>query len=141
MLRLGLHLGLRQKNLRQLMLCPKGYMPRSERVLEKMKRGEIRWSDREGGWEVFIPAVAFKNAHSSFFGAPASVSFPPLSVGSADVSEGPLALGSSAGLGLLPQPAVARLTRLVTKIGTISRCMLARSPGSGPSSRNDTRVA
>lgn len=68
MLRLGLHLGLRQKNLRQLMLCPKGYMPRSERVLEKMKRGEIRWRDREGGWEVFIPAVAFKNAHSSFFG-------------------------------------------------------------------------
>ncbi|MBY5482111.1 hypothetical protein HFO84_33025 [Rhizobium leguminosarum] len=68
MLRLGLHLGLRQKNLRQLMLCPKGHMPRSERVLEKMKRGEIRWRDREGGWEVFIPAVAFKNAHSSFFG-------------------------------------------------------------------------
>ncbi|WP_395515525.1 hypothetical protein [Pseudorhizobium flavum] len=68
MLRLGLHLGLRQKNLRQLMLCPKGQMPRSERVLEKMKRGEIRWSDREGGWEVLIPAVAFKNAHSSFFG-------------------------------------------------------------------------
>lgn len=68
MLRLGLHLGLRQKNLRQLMLNPKGSMPRSERALEKMKRGEIRWSDREGGWEVFIPAVAFKNAHSSFFG-------------------------------------------------------------------------
>ncbi len=68
MLRLGLHLGLRQKNLRQLMLNPKGSMPRSERALEKMKRGEIRWSDREGGWEVFIPAIAFKNAHSSFFG-------------------------------------------------------------------------
>lgn len=68
MLRLGLHLGLRQKNLRQLMLCPRGQIPRSERVLEKMKRGEIRWSDRDGGWEVLIPAVAFKNAHSSFFG-------------------------------------------------------------------------
>ncbi|NRP71515.1 hypothetical protein ILFOPFJJ_02402 [Ensifer psoraleae] len=68
MLRLGLHLGLRQKNLRQLMLCPRGQMPRSERVLEKLKRGEIRWSDRDGGWEVLIPAVAFKNAHSSFFG-------------------------------------------------------------------------
>jgi hypothetical protein len=68
MLRLGLHLGLRQKNLRQLMLCPRGQIPRSERVLEKMKRGEIRWSDRDRGWEVLIPAVAFKNAHSSFFG-------------------------------------------------------------------------
>lgn len=50
------------------MLCPRGQIPRSERVLEKMKRGEIRWSDRDGGWEVLIPAVAFKNAHSSFFG-------------------------------------------------------------------------
>ncbi|MGV1758863.1 hypothetical protein ACQZ6F_19175 [Rhizobium sp. A22-96] len=68
LLRLGLHLGLRQKNLRQLMLCPKGHMPRSERVLEKMKRGELRWNERENGWEVLIPAVAFKNAHSSFFG-------------------------------------------------------------------------
>lgn len=68
MLRLGLHLGLRQKNLRQLMLCPRGQMPRPERILEKMKRGEIRWNDREGGWEVLIPAVAFKNADSSFFG-------------------------------------------------------------------------
>ncbi|WP_105438972.1 hypothetical protein [Neorhizobium sp. T25_13] len=68
MLRLGLHLGLRQKNLRQLMLCPRGQMPRPERVLEKLKRGEIRWSERDGGWEVLIPAVAFKNAHSSFFG-------------------------------------------------------------------------
>ncbi|ENN89812.1 hypothetical protein RHSP_08544 [Rhizobium freirei PRF 81] len=68
MLRLGLHLGLRQKNLRQLMLCPRGQTPRSERILEKMKRGEIRWSDTLGGWEVLIPAIAFKNAHSSFFG-------------------------------------------------------------------------
>ncbi len=51
MLRLGLHLGLRQKNLRQLMLCPREQIPRSERVLEKMKRGEIRWSDRDGGWK------------------------------------------------------------------------------------------
>lgn len=69
MLRLGLHLGLRQKNLRQLMLCPRGHLPRSERILEKMKRGEIRWSDRDHGWEVLIPAVAFKNSHSSFFGS------------------------------------------------------------------------
>ncbi|MDB5578148.1 MAG: hypothetical protein JWR80_3324 [Bradyrhizobium sp.] len=68
MLRLGLHLGLRQKNLRQLMLCPRGRLPRSERQLESLKRGELRWSDREKGWEVLVPSVAFKNANSSFFG-------------------------------------------------------------------------
>ncbi|NGO66121.1 hypothetical protein G6N76_20895 [Rhizobium daejeonense] len=68
MLRLGLHLGLRQKNLRQLRLCPRGHFPTSERRLEDMKCGELRWSDRECGWEVLIPSVAFKNSGSSFFG-------------------------------------------------------------------------
>ncbi|WP_443477971.1 hypothetical protein ACLIMP_00065 [Novosphingobium aerophilum] len=68
LIRLGLHLGLRQKNLRQLLVCPRDQTPRTERQLEMMKRGEIRWSDRESGWEVLIPAVAFKNAGSSFFG-------------------------------------------------------------------------
>ncbi|MBZ9763381.1 hypothetical protein LB553_21205 [Mesorhizobium sp. CA8] len=68
MLRLGLHLGLRQKNLRQLMVCERGHLPRSERQLADMKRGEIRWSDRDKGWEVLIPSVAFKNANSSYFG-------------------------------------------------------------------------
>lgn len=68
LLRLGLHLGLRQKNLRQLMVCPRGQCPRSERQLEDLKRGELRWSDKDGGWEVLIPAVAFKNANSSYFG-------------------------------------------------------------------------
>lgn len=69
MLRLGLHLGLRQKNLRQLMICPRGELPRSERQLSDTKRGELRWSERDGGWEVFIPAVAFKNSNSSYFGS------------------------------------------------------------------------
>ncbi|WP_420841279.1 hypothetical protein [Ensifer aridi] len=69
MLRLGLHLGLRQKNLRQLLVCPRGDFPTSERRLEDMKRGEIRWSDRDCGWEVLVPANAFKNANSSFFGS------------------------------------------------------------------------
>ena len=69
MLRLGLHLGLRQKNLRQLMICAPGHLPRSERQLADMKRGEIRWSERDGGWEILIPSVAFKNANSSFFGS------------------------------------------------------------------------
>ena len=67
MLRLGLHLGVRQKNLRQLMVCPRGQTPRSERQLEHLRRGELRWNQREGGWEVLIPSVAFKNANSSFF--------------------------------------------------------------------------
>ncbi|CCD86682.1 conserved protein of unknown function [Bradyrhizobium sp. ORS 285] len=68
LLRFGLHLGLRQKNLRQLMVCRRGQSPRSERQLADMRRGELRWSERDNGWEVLIPAVAFKNANSSFFG-------------------------------------------------------------------------
>lgn len=32
-----------------------------------MKGSEIRWSERDGGWEVLIPSNAFKNANSSFF--------------------------------------------------------------------------
>ncbi|GAA0202732.1 hypothetical protein GCM10009081_17380 [Brevundimonas nasdae] len=67
MLRLGLHLGVRQKNLRQMLVCPKGKTPRRERELEQLKRGELRWSDRDGGWEVFIPCAAFKNAGSAYF--------------------------------------------------------------------------
>ena len=78
-LRLGLHLGLRQKNLRQLMLCPRGQNPRTERLLETMRRGELRWSDRADGWEVLIPAAAFKNAGSSFFaGRPFRLVLPDL---------------------------------------------------------------
>ncbi|MCB5205117.1 hypothetical protein LH464_21860 [Neorhizobium sp. T786] len=68
LLRFGLHLGLRQKNLRQLRVCPRGHFPTSERRLEDLKCGELRWSDRDGGWEVLIPSVAFKNSGSSFFG-------------------------------------------------------------------------
>lgn len=79
LIRLGLHLGLRQKNLRQLMVCPRCQLPRSERQLETMKRGEIRWSERDHGWEVFIPAIAFKNAGSSFFdGRPFRLVLPDL---------------------------------------------------------------
>lgn len=69
MIRLGLHLGIRQKNLRQLLLCPRGGLQRLERQLADLKRGEIRWSERDSGWEVLIPAVAFKNATSSYFGS------------------------------------------------------------------------
>lgn len=69
LLRLGLHLGLRQRNLRELLVCPRGRVPSSEHRLEELKRGELRWSVKDAGWEVLIPAAAFKNAHSSFFGS------------------------------------------------------------------------
>lgn len=68
MIRLGLHLGFRQKNLRQLLVCPRGTPPRTERQLTDLARGELRWSERDAGWEVFVPACAFKNSGSSFFG-------------------------------------------------------------------------
>jgi hypothetical protein len=68
MLRLGLHLGVRQKNLRQLIFQRRGGPPTPERQLETEKRGELRWSDRDSGWEVLIPASAFKNYGSSYFG-------------------------------------------------------------------------
>ena len=67
-IRFGLHLGVRQKNLRQLLFCPRGALPRSERTLADLKRGELRWNTKEAGWEVFIPSAAFKNSDSSFFG-------------------------------------------------------------------------
>ncbi|TIU00672.1 MAG: hypothetical protein E5W55_02275 [Mesorhizobium sp.] len=68
LIRFGLHTGLRQKNLRQMLICPRGKLPTSERQLADMKIGELRWSERDRGWEVFIPSVAFKNANSSYFG-------------------------------------------------------------------------
>lgn len=67
MLRFGLHLGLRQKNLRQLLFKTRGEDVTPERLLEARRRGELRWNDRDAGWEVLIPASAFKNARSSYF--------------------------------------------------------------------------
>lgn len=67
-LRFALHLGVRQRNLRELLVCDRGSVPKTERQLEALKRGELRWNLREGGWEVLIPSSAFKNANSSFFG-------------------------------------------------------------------------
>lgn len=68
LLRFGLHLGVRQKNLRQLLICPRGTAPTTERQLEALKRGELRWNDRASAWEVLIPSSAFKNATSTYFG-------------------------------------------------------------------------
>lgn len=68
MLRIGLHSGLRQKNMRQLLICSRGEAPLSERRLTELKRGQLRWNSRSLGWELFIPSAAFKNANSSYFG-------------------------------------------------------------------------
>jgi hypothetical protein len=55
--------------LSQLLLCPRGHFPTSERRLEEMRRAELRWCERDHGREVLIPANAFKSAHLSFFGS------------------------------------------------------------------------
>lgn len=68
MLRFALHLGVRQKNLRELLLCQRGSSPRTDRQLEALRRGELRWNTKERAWEVVIPSNAFKNSNSSFFG-------------------------------------------------------------------------
>ena len=79
LLRFGMHLGLRQRNLRELLVCFRGDNPRGERKLEELGRGEIRWCKTNGGWQVFIPSTAFKNARSSFFaGNPFSLMLPDL---------------------------------------------------------------
>lgn len=79
LIRFGLHLGFRQKNLRQLLYCPRGRAPRTERQLSDLKRGELRWNEKDQGWEVFCPARAFKNADSSFFrGRPFRLILPDL---------------------------------------------------------------
>lgn len=69
MLRIGLHSGLRQKNLRQLLICGRDETPLSERRLTDLRRGQLRWNNRSSGWELFIPSAAFKNANSSYFGS------------------------------------------------------------------------
>lgn len=55
------------EDLRQLLFCPRDRPSMSERDLERIKRGELRWSDRDSAWEVFIPCAAFKNSGSVYF--------------------------------------------------------------------------
>lgn len=62
MLRLGLELAFRQKNMRQLLLCAPGQKPRSWKELKRLKRGQMAFI--EGRWVVRIPGAAFKNATS-----------------------------------------------------------------------------
>ena len=67
MLRIGLHTGLRQKNLRQLRVGPIGAPPTAMETLEALQCGELFYDPRENGWIVALPAAAFKNATSSYF--------------------------------------------------------------------------
>jgi hypothetical protein len=79
MFRLAIHLGLRQRNIRELFVCPAGQKPRSLSILEERRRGELRWVEDTKRWEVFIPAIAFKNATSPFFkGRPYQMVLPNL---------------------------------------------------------------
>lgn len=79
MIRLGLHLGFRARNLRELLVSPPDGPPRSERELAQARRAELRRSLKDGGWEVFAPEQAFKNAGSSFFaGRPLRIVLPDL---------------------------------------------------------------
>lgn len=67
MLRIGLTLGFRSRNLRELLFCRPHGAARSAVELTIARRAELRWNSGEAAWEVFAPAAAFKNAHSSFF--------------------------------------------------------------------------
>jgi len=65
--RFALHLGIRQRNLRELLVSPPGSKHRTARDLETVRRGELRWNAKQRTWDVFIPAVSMKNGSSSFF--------------------------------------------------------------------------
>ncbi|MEP7355321.1 MAG: hypothetical protein ABI824_18980 [Acidobacteriota bacterium] len=79
MFRFALHLGLRQRNFRELLLCPPGQKARDISTLEDLERGEIRWNSGDRVWEVFIPAIAIKNGSGEFFrGRPFQATLPDL---------------------------------------------------------------
>jgi hypothetical protein len=64
--RFALHLGVRSRNLRELLLCAPGQAPRNTNRLEQLQRGELRWMPGDRTWQVIILAVAFKNGRGSF---------------------------------------------------------------------------
>lgn len=68
LIKIGLHTGLRQRNLRELRARGRGAVPTPLHKLEALKRGELHWDQLRLGWTITIPAVAFKNATSSYFG-------------------------------------------------------------------------
>ncbi|WP_146198034.1 hypothetical protein [Caulobacter endophyticus] len=67
MLKLGLHTGLRQRNLRELRASKRGAKPTPMTQLESLRCGELGWDEDKNGWTIRIPAAAFKNGRSSYF--------------------------------------------------------------------------
>lgn len=67
LIRIGLHTGLRQRNLRELRARGRGQPPTPLRQLEVLKCGELYWDQGRLGWIITIPSVAFKNSTSSYF--------------------------------------------------------------------------
>ena len=65
MLRLGLELAFRQKNMRELLLCPLGGEPRSWKELKRCRRGEMSFDEERRRWRVRIHEDAFKNRGSA----------------------------------------------------------------------------
>jgi hypothetical protein len=79
MFRFALHLGLRQRNLRELLFCPPKQKPKDTVTLEDLQRGELRWNATDKVWEVFVPAAAIKNGAAAFFkGRPYQATLPNL---------------------------------------------------------------
>lgn len=78
--RLVLHSGLRPRNLRELRICFPGEQPKGEQYLAHRREGEMRWLQIDGCWEIFIPAIAFKNWYSTFFcSSPFRIKLPNIS--------------------------------------------------------------
>jgi hypothetical protein len=79
MFRFALHLGLRQRNMRELLLCPPKHKHRDIVTLEDLERGELRWNTADKAWEVIVPAAAIKNGAAAFFkGRPYMATLPDL---------------------------------------------------------------
>ncbi|WP_336740352.1 hypothetical protein [Aureimonas altamirensis] len=64
----ALRSGLRQRNLREMLLASPDSAPTSKARLESLGRGEMRWNEKARRWELYMPLSAFKNAGSRFFG-------------------------------------------------------------------------
>lgn len=65
---IALRTGLRQRNLREMLFTPPDRARTPDARLESLGRGDMRWNDKAGRWEIYMPLSAFKNAQSRFFG-------------------------------------------------------------------------
>jgi transcriptional regulator with XRE-family HTH domain len=77
LLRLGLVMPLRQKNMRQLLICPPGKRPRSFKRLARLRRGEMVY-DPTLGWRIRITREAFKNENAKALRAKMELPIPDI---------------------------------------------------------------